>query len=153
MSPNSETMRELEEFFFEGYFKTWVAIARSEQPAANILKFWSVPMYAASMHGQGWLADEEAVIGLLNTTHAPLKEGGYSHTVTLDRELTLFNENAGCLDAIWSRRAADESELERISTHFDARRTSEGWRVIGLSNNFTRAENVDDIWTRYRMPG
>jgi len=149
---SQEVMNELEDFFFEGYFKTWVAIARSERPDADILNYWSVPMYAASMHGEGWLTDENAVIGLLTTTHAPLKEGGYSHTKTLDRELTLFNTNAGCLDAIWSRRASDESELERLSTHFDARRTNIGWRIIGLSNNFTKAENIDDAWTRFRMP-
>ncbi|MCV6587332.1 MAG: hypothetical protein OIF47_17530 [Marinibacterium sp.] len=143
---------ELERWFFDGYFKTWVAIGRSERPAEDILDYWNVPMFAASVFGQGMLTDMEAVTGLLNTTHAPLKAGGYSHTKTLDWQLTLYNEVSGCLDAIWSRRAADETEIHRIATHFDVRKLEQGWRIVGLSNDRTEAETLDALWHRRRMP-
>ncbi|WP_372571664.1 DUF6841 family protein [Ruegeria jejuensis] len=143
---DNDLTQDLFQWVFSDYVPTWAAIGRSERDAKDILNYWSVPMFAASMHGIGWLMDEEAVIGLLATTHAPLKTSGYDNTKPLDRAITVYNDHSASADAIWSRRRADETEIERVATHFDIRLTEAGWRIIGLSNQYTQTGRLADVW-------
>lgn len=147
----SKLTEELITWVFEAYLPAWAAIGRSERPADDILDYWSIPFFAASMHGTGWLTTRAEVLGLLETTHAPLKTGGYDHTKPLDRAITVFNENAACADAIWSRRNAQGQEIERVATHFDLRRLDQGWRMIALSNQFTDQKQLSDVWANVRL--
>jgi hypothetical protein len=47
---------------------------------------------------------------------------------------------------IWSRRRADESEIERRAVHFDVHRTEKGWRVVTVASTLTDRTSLGDIW-------
>lgn len=47
---------------------------------------------------------------------------------------------------IWSRRRADESEIERRAVHFGIHRTDKGWRVVSVASALTDRTSLADIW-------
>jgi hypothetical protein len=143
------TMAEIDRWFFGEYVAKWVSIAASgtDHPG-GILEHWGVPMHAASVHVTRWLLTPEDVIGFLTANQAPLKAAGYTHTAVVDRAITVYNRDAASVDAIWSRREASGSEIERVAVHFEIHRTDGEWRVIGLASSATSAGSLADVWRR-----
>jgi hypothetical protein len=141
--------REVEQWFFSEYLSTWVTIGASQSAdPRGVLDYWGVPMHAASPRGNRWLMTDEAVLGLLEANHKPLKAAGYTHTAVLDRALTAYNENAVSIEVLWSRRRADESEIERLATHFEIHRTGNGWRMVALASAKTPKDSLAEVWRR-----
>lgn len=151
MSFNTQDTRtavqEMNHWFFGIYLPTWVEIGANDQAKSDeILKFWGSPLHAASVNMTKCLMSGDEVIGLLRANQDPLKAQNYTHTVVLDRKVTGYNHNAGSIDVIWSRRRADESEIERRAVHFEIHRTAQGWRVVAIASQITVHESLDAIW-------
>jgi hypothetical protein len=68
----------------------------------------------------------------------------------LDYRITAINKSAGVIDAIWSRRQKDETELQRVASHFEIHMTDQGWRVVAMANRMTRQTALDNVWTSAR---
>ena len=140
-------VEQIDQWFFGEYLPGWVAIGGSAQgDPSGILKFWGVPMHAASIHLNKWLDTPEAVLGLLAANQEPLKALGYAHTSVLDRNITAYNDDAASIDVIWSRRRTDGAEIQRVAVHFEARRTGDGWRIISLASRLTSESSLDRVW-------
>jgi hypothetical protein len=154
VSVNEDSIaQEIGHWFFDGYLPTWVAIGNSESDnPESILSYWGVPMHAATVNMNGWLLTREAVLGLLEAIHAPLKAAGYTHTDVIDQNITVYNDSAASVDAIWSRRQADESEIERHAVHYEIHRTDDGWRVIGLASTATTKHSIAEVWRHASGP-
>ncbi|MGW4517695.1 DUF6841 family protein [Streptomyces sp. NPDC004393] len=144
--------REVGHWFFSEYLATWATIGATSASPEGVLDYWGVPMHAASARLNRWLMTQEAVLGLLEANHAPLKAAGYTHSAVIDRSITAYNENAVAIDVIWSRRRADDSEIERLATHFEIHRTDDGWRVIALASTPTSKSSLADVWPRTTGP-
>ncbi len=139
--------REINEWFFNVYLQSWVAIGinkSSDQSA--ILEYWGVPLHAASVNMTKCLMNGDEVIELLRANQEPLQAESYTHTEILDRKVVGYNPNAGSIDVIWSRRRADETEIERRAVHFDIHRTAAGWRVVTLASSLTDQSSLAEIW-------
>lgn len=148
---NSQTsrtaVREMNEWFFDIYLPTWVGLGASKTVGSSvILDYWGVPLHAASVNMTKCLLTGDEVIALFRANQDPLKAQNYTHTAVLDRKVLGYNQNAGSIDVIWSRRRADESEIERRAAHFEIHRTSDGWRVVALASLLTDRESLDEIW-------
>ena len=138
---------EIRDWFFEGYIPTWVtAGAESEADPRSVLDYWGVPMHAANPNMNRWLMTEEEVLGLLSEIQKPLKTKRYSHTKVLDRHITFYNDSAASIDVIWSRRHADEVEIERRAVHFEIRSVDSGWRIISLASLHTDKTSLADVF-------
>jgi hypothetical protein len=147
----SLTVREINEWFFGGYLPKWVSIGGSGQAEpSDILEFWGVPMHASSVYLTKWLRTPEAVLGLLAANQVPLKASGYTHTNVVDQRIIVYNNDAASVDVIWSRCRADDAEIQRLATHFEVRRTADGWRVISLASKLTAESSLDRAWRRSR---
>src|SRR5215469_7352704 len=144
---------EVGHWFFAEYLSTWAAAGAGASGPGEVLAYWGVPMHAASTHLNQWLMTPEAVLGLLEANHAPLRAAGYTHTEVIDRSLTVYNENAAVIDVIWSRRRADDTEIQRLASHFEVHRTADGWRVIALASAPTSSSSLADVWRRRTAPG
>ena len=145
------TLRQIDQWFFGEYLPKWVSIGGSTAAdPSGILKFWGVPMHAASIHLTKWLDTPKAVLGLLAANHGPLKALGYARTCVLDRRITVYNDDAASIDVIWSRRRADGAEVQRLAVHFEARRSEDGWRVISLASKLTSENSLDQVWRHSR---
>ena len=138
---------EIRTWFFDQYLTKWVSIGASKDgdPRA-ILQYWGVPMHASSPNMNRWLMADDDVLSLLSANQKPLQAANYTHTEVLDGAITAFNNKSGSVDAIWSRRREDESEIERRAVHFEVRRTELGWRVIALASQLTDRDRLAEVW-------
>jgi len=147
-SQDSRTaVREMNDWFFNIYLPTWVGLGASKTVGSEvILEYWGIPLHAASVNMTKCLMTGDEVIGLLHANQDPLQVQNYTHTEVLDRKVLGYNHNAGSIDVIWSRRRADESEIERRAVHFEIHRTGSGWRVVAVASLLTDRESFDEIW-------
>lgn len=141
-----KTAEEFEEWFFTHYVDTWISVCNGSAEPENMLQFWGAPLHAAAMVRTQWLMSESDVLAQIRATQAPLKASGYRTTKILDRRVTIYNQSAACVDAIWSRKGAHDQELQRVATHFEAHRTDKGWRVVAMANTLTDAEQLTQVW-------
>ena len=91
-------------------------------------------------------ADAKTVTGLLNSTHTRLRANGYAYTKVVDRAVRVYHRNGAAIEVIWSRRRADDTEIERLAVHFEVIRTESGWRVAGIQLRPTDADALSRAW-------
>ena len=138
---------EVTEWFFKDYLPTWVGVGKAAYEGPGfILDFWGVPVYDYHPDGGQWALDGDSVTGLLNITHTRLRANGYAYTEVVDRSVRLYHRNGAAIEAIWSRRRPDDTEIERLAVHFEVIRTQNGWRIAGIQRRFTHAESPSDAW-------
>jgi hypothetical protein len=146
---------EVVEWFFGDYLPTWVGAASGaiDKGPRFILDYWGVPLYDYHPDGGQWALDGDAVTELLNTTHTRLKANGYIYTEVVDRTFRAYHRNGAAIEVIWSRRRADDTEIERLAVHFEVIRTQNGWRVAGIQRRPTHADTLADAWGATRFGG
>lgn len=145
--PSRTAVQEMNSWFFDTYLPTWVQMgADASSNQDGILQFWGAPLHAASVNMTKCLMTADEVIALLRANQDPLQAENYTHTVVLDRCVTGYNQNAGSIDVIWSRRRADETEIERRAVHFEIHRTAQGWRVVAIASLLSDRASLDEIW-------
>jgi hypothetical protein len=138
---------EMNTWFFDTYLPMWIKLGADARSSVDeILSYWGTPLHAASVNMTRCLMTGEEVIGLLHANQAPLQAENYTHTVVLDRQVKGYNRNAGSIDVIWSRRRADETEIERRAVHFEIHRTAHGWRVVSIASVLSDRASLDEIW-------
>ena len=144
----SKTANEAAKWFFDDYIPTWVAAgaAKGTDGEDFILKYWDVPLYTDGLGQNQWAMNAQGVLDFLGKNHGPLKAQGYTHTVVPDRKITAYSENSAGIEEIWSRRRADESEIQRLAVHFGTAKTPKGWRVITIDAVPTTADKLDAVW-------
>jgi hypothetical protein len=59
------------------------------------------------------------VLAFLEANQAPLRSAGYDHTVLPDSQINVYNSVGAAVEVIWSRRRADDTEIQRGATHFE----------------------------------
>jgi hypothetical protein len=139
---------EVAEWFFDDYLPTWVSVGNEavDMGPEFILNYWGVPLYKYHPDGGQWALDADSVVGLLNTTHTRLRTNGYAYTDVVDRAVRAYHRNGAAIEVIWSRRRADDTEIERLAVHFEVIRTESGWRVAGIQLQPTCADVLSQAW-------
>ncbi|WP_133169370.1 hypothetical protein [Rhodococcus opacus] len=142
------TLDEVTAWFFEDYLPRWVAAARGVEGPEFIHQYWGTPMHVTGQGMSFWCLDDASVLGFLEMNYAPLREGGYSHTVVPDRRVSVYSPVGAAIEVIWSRRSAGEVEIQRWATHFEVAKSDAGWRVIGVQATATDKDHLDEVWPR-----
>ena len=139
---------EVTRWFFDDYLPTWVDVCAGTtvREPEFILDYWSAPLSMSTEHGGRWMADQASVVAMLHELHERLRTEGYTHTVVADRRVSVYNVNGAAIDVIWSRRRADEAEIERVVIHFELQRRSHGWRIIGIQQAATASGSLETAW-------
>ena len=61
--------------------------------------------------------------------------------------MTAYSSHSAGIEVIWSRRSADDTEIERLGVHFEVRRDDSGtWRIIAAAAHPTDADRVADVF-------
>jgi hypothetical protein len=144
----SKTADEAAKWFFEDYLPTWAAAgaAKVSEGEDSILRYWDDPLYTDHLGQNQWATNAKGVLDFLILNHGPLKAQGYTHTVVPDRKVTAYSENSAGIEVIWSRRRADESEIQRLAVHFGTAKTPAGWRVITIDASIITEDKLDAVW-------
>lgn len=142
------TRAEVTAWFFEDYLPRWVAAATGAEGPEFIHQYWGTPMHVTGLGMSFWCLDDESVLAFLDLNWAPLREAGYSHTVVPDRRVFVYSHVGAALEVIWSRRSADDVEIQRWATHFEVAKSEEGWRVVGIQATGTDKDTLDAVWPR-----
>jgi hypothetical protein len=152
--PVTAARREVTSWFFEDYLPKWVAVAAGTSPAGLefILGYWDTPLHLTGQDQAFWCLDDASVVHLLDLSQTPLRESGYSHTTVLDRRVFAYNSVGAAIEVIFSRRRADETEVQRGAVHFEVAKSTRGWRVVGIQSAATSVDNLDDVWPRHGLP-
>ena len=142
------TRAEVTEWFFQDYLPRWVAVAAgtSDEGPEFILDYWGTPLHVTGLEQSFWCLDDASVLAFLEVNHAPLREAEYSHTVVPDRRVFVYNTVGAAIEVIWSRRRADESEIQRWAVQFSVAKSDKGWRVVGIHSAATDKDRLADIW-------
>ncbi len=135
-------------WFFEDYLPRWVAAATGAEGPEFIHEYWGTPMHVTGLDQSFWCLDDAGVREFLEFNYAPLREGGYSHTVVPDRRVFVYSSVGAAIEVIWSRRRADDTEIQRWATHFEVAKAEHGWRVIGVQAAATDKDSLDEVWPR-----
>lgn len=75
-----------------------------------------------------------------------LRKIGYTHTQALDQTVTVYHAQAARVEAIMSRRRADDSDVDRAAVAFERRRAGQDWTIISTSLCPTQATRLADAW-------
>jgi hypothetical protein len=148
-----EVREEVTSWFFEDYFPRWVSVGNntSEEGPAFILQFWGCPLHVSTPQINMWVTEPQGVLDLLEMNQKPLRDAGYTHTVISDARVTVFHSNGVAIDAIWSRRATGDIEIQRAAVHFELARSNDGWRVVGIQTSDTSMSSLDQLWPLHRV--
>src|ERR1700742_4422032 len=144
----SDIETEVTAWFFDDYLPTWIGVGNGTigRGTEFILDYWGAPLSWSGPTASGWSLDGPAVIDFLEATHNRLKDNGYTTTVVPDRTVRVYHRGGAAIEVIWSRRRADDTEIERVAVHFEVNRTADGWRVVGIQQVFTDADTLADAW-------
>ena len=148
LQTSTQVYEEVMRWFFDDYLATWVGVGAGAigRGPEFILDYWGVPLHYSNDHESTWFLDSSSVVGLLEQTHARLRAQRYTHTAVPDRRVSVYNSAGAAIDVIWSRRRADDSEIERLAVHFELGRAPAGWRVVGIQTMLTAAASLDAAW-------
>jgi hypothetical protein len=145
---------EARDWFFNQYLPTWTAAAAD--PSADprsVLNYWVPPLSVSvddpnpSRAVYGWCPDPDSVLAYLAAQQEPLKAAGYTHTDVPDSRVTAYSSRSAGIEVIWSRRTADNTEIERLAVHFEVRRDDSGtWRIIAFAAHPTDADHLADTF-------
>jgi hypothetical protein len=58
----------------------------------------------------------------------------------------VYHRDGAAVEVIWSRRRADDSEIERLAAHFELARGPEGWRIVGIQAIPTASDTLNSAW-------
>lgn len=142
-----QTYTEITKWFFEDYLQRYITAVEASNDPSFIAEYWAAPLWLGSAGGPVTLvATVDDVIVRFKVTFDRLQAAGYTHTAVLDRRVVIFNKHGGAIDVIWSRRRADESEIERLAVHFVIGRRSDGLRAVAIEAAFTDSGLLDDVW-------
>lgn len=142
------TLGEVWQWFFADYLPRWTAAGERGEDSSFITEYWGAPLWVSIDDKPVVLAETEVeVAGILAPIHARLKVAGYSHTAVPDRQITVFNKNSAQIRVIWSRRQADESEIERCVVNFSLMRREDGWRILHIQQKNTDAAALSEVWS------
>ena len=65
-------------------------------------------------------------------------------------EYAVLNKNGGAIEVIWSRRAANETEIQRYVVHFEVARIDGVWKVVGIQSRNTDVaydkDSIENAW-------
>jgi hypothetical protein len=148
-----DVLEEVTSWFFEDYFRGWVAVGNgtSDDGPEFILRFWGCPLHVSTTQVNLWVTEPQGVLDLLEINQKPLRDAGYTHTVIADSRVTVFHVNGAAIDAIWSRRSADNTEIQRVAVHFEIARYEVGWRVVGIQTTDTTMSSLHRLWPAHRV--
>jgi hypothetical protein len=139
---------EVTSWFFGDYLRTWVGVAAGtiERGPEFILDYWGAPLHYSTDQGGQWLPDASAVVALLEQTQSRLRAQGYADTDVPDHVVRVYHDDGAAIEVIWSRRRADQTEIERLAAHFELTRNSAGWRMVGIQTSATTADKLSEAW-------
>jgi hypothetical protein len=138
---------EVEAWFFENYLERWVKAGAAGSSPTFIADYWGVPLWVGvEGHAPAVLLTTEAVIDFLDAMQTRLRASGYTHTVVPDRRVTLFHDRGASIEVIWSRRRADESEIERLAVNFNCVKGEDGWRAIAIQGRSIDTVSLNESW-------
>jgi hypothetical protein len=148
MKLQSTTRDEVEDWFFEDYLPTWVGVGAGtiERGPEFILDYWGVPLHWGADPASQWLLDASSVVGFLQQLQTRLQEEGYAYTAVPDQRVAVYHRDGAAVEVIWSRRRADDSEIERLAAHFEVARGPEGWRIVGIQAMPTASDTLNSAW-------
>lgn len=142
-----ETYAEISKWFFEDYLARYITGVGSSNDPSFIAEYWAAPLWVGTDDGPVMLLSTvDEVIGLFKATFDRLQEADYTHTTVLDHRTVVFNKHSAAIDAIWSRRRGDESEIERLAVHFVIGRRDDGLRVVAIEAASTASDSLTHIW-------
>ncbi len=145
---------EVRHWFFDVYFNHWVEVGagiRKEGPEF-ILQYWGTPMFVTATEPMisGWMMEGQQIVDFLSMQHEALVAGGYSHTEIPEQKIFVYNPNGASIEVIWSRQAADNTEIQRWVVHFECVRVDGVWKVVGIQSSKTEKamdkNSIDAAW-------
>jgi hypothetical protein len=103
-------------------------------------------LHWADNQGSRWLADARTVTAVLHKLQTRLQNEGYAYTAVPDQSVSIYHDNGGAVEVIWSRRRTDGTEIERLAAHFEVARGPAGWRIISIQVAPTTSDSLKTTW-------
>jgi hypothetical protein len=149
-----DTYTEITNWFFVDYLQPWITAVASSNDPSFITDYWGAPLWMGTQAGPAMVCGTpEEVIAAFRGTFERLQANDYTNTVVLDRRVTIFSQHGAAIEVIWSRRRADESEIERLAVHFIIARRTDGLRIVAIETADTDADTLDEVWPIHRGDG
>jgi hypothetical protein len=148
-----DVLEQVTSWFRDDYVPRWVSVGNgtSEEGPEFILRFWGCPLHVSTPQINMWVTEPQGVIDLLEMNQKPLRDAGYTHTVIADSRVTVFHSNGAAIDAIWSRCATGDTEIQRVAVHFELAKSDNGWRVFGIQTCDTTMSSLQALWPAHHV--
>ena len=147
---------EVRHWFFDVYFNHWVDVGagRRKEGPEFVLQYWGTPMFVT--HDEPaiamWALEDQQIVDFLVMQQEILSAAGYDHTEIPDQKIFVYNKNGAAIEVIWSRQAADNTEIQRLVVHFEVARMGGVWKVVGTQSRTTDKAvdggSIDAAWAQ-----
>jgi hypothetical protein len=122
-------------------------IARIEATFGSDIDAWlgcfDAPMVVVRAEGTVTFPDRAAARGFFDRMYEALAARGFASTEADAVRIRVVTGDLALVDADFTRRRADGSELERIGALYLCRRSPDGWRVATLISRPPDAPAID----------
>ena len=148
----AEIQEQVRHWFFDVYFNHWVDVGagRRDDGPEFVLQYWGTPMFVTNDEPAlaMWAMEGQQIVDFLVMQHEMLTAAGYDHTEVPDQTVFVYNENGAAIEVIWSRQAADNTEIQRLVVHFEVARIDGVWKVVGIQSRVTDRSKDDNTIDR-----
>jgi len=147
---------EVRHWFFDIYFNHWVDVGagRRDEGPEFVLQYWGTPMFVTNDDPAiaMWTTEGQQIVDFLVMQQEILMAAGYDHTEVPDKKIFVYNANGAAIEVIWSRQAADNTEIQRLVVHFEVARMDGVWKVVGIQSRMTDKaldrNTIDGAWSQ-----
>jgi hypothetical protein len=119
--------------WFARYVETYIGLAKGEREDTDALaQFFAVPCTIVTNEKCRAMSDAVDVAASVKREIGRMREKRYATSALLRQDLTVLNQRAALVDAIFSREDREGQELLRFEGSYLVVKTEAGWRFGAL---------------------
>jgi hypothetical protein len=101
--------------WFDEYLDAFAACGRGERDTSSLLAYYGAPMLITTADGFYALTTDDQVVAAMQPQVDGMRAASYDHSVILDSDITVLNSTSALLQATFSRRRSDGSEIQQLT--------------------------------------
>jgi NTF2-like protein (DUF6841) len=119
--------------WFRHYLEVFESVGRGQQEPGALLDHYGVPLLITVGATLLIQTSADEVVGVMRRQVEEMRSAGYHSTTLLDEEVTVLNAASALYRGTFSRRRADDSEVNAITVTYFVTDSAAGRRISAFA--------------------